>query len=190
MVERLNWACGPVVAKEWHNSDVVFHPGMLTIGSGRVGVGPEVADHCGRIQHELPWKRGTFDYVVSHHGLMMLAEHELVPALQELRRVTKLGGWIRLSVPDIQAAVDAWRTGYQEWFPLDAPDIDTAFCRYVTQGGQTKSIFTTPRLERLLTEAGWKAPTETAYGLTYCSVPGITELDSRPDESLYMEARR
>lgn len=186
MVERLNWACGPVVREGWHHSDERWSSGMRTDDDY-----PQPRDHLGRIQNGLPWSQGFFDYVVSHHGLMMLAEDELVPALVELRRVTKPGGWIRLSVPDIQAAIDAWRTGYQEWFPLDAPDIDTAFCRYVTQGGQTRSIFTAYRLCHLLAEAGWTAVTEVACGVSVAATaPGITELDSRPDESLYVEARR
>lgn len=178
MVERLNWACGPVVAPGWLNSDQ------------RTYSGAGYPQDIGRIQDGLPWGTGFFDYVVSHHGLMMLTEDELVPALEELRRVTKPGGWLRLSVPDIPSAINAWRSGYLEWFPLDAPDIDTALCRYLTQGGATRSVFTEFRLSRLLTAAGWKGALEIGYLDTCSGDPGITELDSRPNESIYMEARK
>lgn len=182
MVERLNWACGPVVATGWLNSDESEYAG---------GGYPE---HLGRIQDGLPFGYATFDYVVSHHGLMMLAEDELVPALRELRRVTKPGGWLRLSVPDLPTAIEAWACGSKQWFPLDAPDVDTALCRYITQGGATRSVFTEGRLQRLLNEAGWLDPTGVAHGISLAAQRGadygITALDSRPDESIYMEARK
>lgn len=185
MVERLNWACGPVVREGWHHSDVQWYPGMYTDRTW-----PMARDYVGPIQHGLPWNTDTLDYIVSHHGLMMLAEDDLVPALEELRRVTKPGGWLRLSVPDLPSAINAWRSGYLEWFPLDAPEVDTAFCRYLTQGGATRSLFTEFRLNRLLTAAGWKGTREIGYQDTCCGDPGIVELDSRPDESIYMEAKK
>ncbi len=191
-VERLSWASGPVVREGWHHSDEEFYEGMQLgwdrsgLRKPRQGGGP---DHVGPIQDGLPWDDGTMDYVVSHHGLMMLPEPDLIPALAELRRVTKPGGWLRVSVPDMEGAMDAWRRCEQSWFPLEASDIDDAFCRYVTQGGATRSIFTAYRLAQLLAKAGWSAVTEESYRSTMTTCRGITELDSRPDESLFMEAR-
>jgi ubiquinone/menaquinone biosynthesis C-methylase UbiE len=124
------------------------------------------------------------------HGLMMLPEPDLIPALVELRRVTKPGGWLRVSVPDIPTAVEAWASGSLLWFPLMADDVDEAFCRYVTQGGATRSIFTAYRLAHLLAKAGWAGVTEESYQSTMTTCRGITDLDSRPDESIFMEARK
>ena len=191
-VERLSWASGPVVREGWHHSDERMWDGMDPAPVSVISREAQAAmwrDHLGPIQSGLPWADATFGYVVSHHGLMMLPEPDLIPALAELRRVTKPGGWLRVSVPDIGAAFDAWRAGYVEWFPLVAEDVDEAFCRYVTQGGATRSIFTEYRLARLLAKAGWAAVTEESYRSTMTTCRGITELDSRPDESIFMEAR-
>lgn len=173
---RLSWACGPESREGWHHSDLSAWPGMER---GR--------DHFGPIQHGLPWADGTFDYVVSHHGLMMLPEVDLVPALVELRRVTTSGGWLRVSVPDMLGAIAALRRADRGWFPVEADSPEQAFCLYVTQGGATRSVFTRYRLVRLLVDAGW-SPNECAFGLTKSPHPEITELDSRPNESLFMEA--
>lgn len=177
MTERLSWASGPVVRDGWRHSDVQWYPGMVP---GR--------DHTGAIQEGLPWPDATFDYVVSHHGLMMLPEVDLVPALVELRRVTKPGGWLRVSVPDMDGAWRAKVAGRKWWFPVEAPDIDTAFCLYVTQGGATRSVFTGARLYRLLVLAGWQGARRVQPGDSGSQYPGIVELDSRPNETLFMDA--
>lgn len=186
-VERLSWACGPVVREGWHHSDERFYDGMRPgwQGSTLLTNGP---DHVGDIQDGLPWPDATFDYVVSHHGLMMLPELDLVPALVELRRVTKPGGWLRVSVPDAQQAILALRRSDREWFPLEAANTDEAFCRYIMQNGATRSIFTFNRLYRLLIVAGWDGPRRSWFESTDSPWPEITDLDSRPDESIFMEA--
>ena len=180
-VERLDWGCGPIVAAHegWTTSDENDYAQPFPL---------RFPTHRGRIQDGLPWATGTFAYVVTHHALMMLPEPDLIPALAELRRVTKPGGWLRVSVPDIAGAFDAWVEGDRQWFPLVAPDTDTAFCQYVTQNGATRSVFTLRRLERLFRDAGWTHVVSTDAGVTHSDVAGITELDSRPGESLFMEA--
>lgn len=184
MTERLSWASGSDVREGWHHSDERWYPGMQTDETY-----PMAQDHLGRIEEGLPWPDATFDYVVTHHGLMMLVEAALVPALAELRRVTKPGGWLRVSVPDMELAIAALQTRDEAWFPLEAPGVETAFCRYVTQNGATRSVFTHQRLFRLLSESGWwPLPMRFVEGGSASECEGITELDSRPGESLFMEA--
>ncbi len=191
-VVRLSWACGPVIRDGWHHSDIEWDPAMLgaTFESTPPIDGEPSLHHVGPIQEGLPWPDATFDYVVSHHGLMMLPEVDLVPALVELRRVTKPGGWLRVSLPDIVEAIYAYLHGNRSWFPLEAEGVDDAFCRYVTQNGATRSVFTELRLLRLLRAAGWTRTERSNYEETFSPFPGITDLDSRPDESLYMEAMK
>lgn len=189
-IERLSWAAGPVVVDGWHHSDIHRWEGMEApdfCGEGLTSW--PWRDHIGPIQWGLPWADGFFDYCASMHGLMMLPEQDLVPALVELRRVTNPGGYLRVSVPDMQAATKAYVTANRDWFPVDARNSDEAFCRYVTQNGATRSIFTGPRLAWLLVDAGWESISPTVVGITIGGPEGITELDSRPNESIYMEAR-
>jgi hypothetical protein len=50
-------------------------------------------------------------------------------------------------------------------------------------------VFTLGYLARLLADAGWSRVNATKHGRTYSGIAGITDLDSRPDESLFVEAR-
>ncbi len=191
-VERLSWASGPVVREGWHHSDVLWYDGMQVLWPGFSDPLPHVLlparDHVGRIQDGLPWADATFDYCVSMHGLMMLPEPDLIPALAELRRVTKPGGWLRVSVPDMWHAIHLLRSNQRDRFPVEAADTEEAFCRYVTQNGATRSVFTFSRLQRLIHAAGWENAEGSSWRATWSTHDGITELDSRPNESLYMEA--
>lgn len=186
-VERLSWASGPVVRDGWHHSDIQRWDGMDAYVPPILG--NLTRDHVGAIQDGLPWDDATFDYCVTMHGLMMLPEPDLIPALVELRRVTKPGGWLRVSVPDMEGAIAAYQRLDRDWFPVEGDTTDDAFCRYVTQNGATRSIFTRLRLRSLLIDSGWRVSLRSAYRRTSSPHLGITELDSRHGESIFMEAR-
>lgn len=132
----------------------------------------------------LPFDDDWFDGAVAHHVLQAIPKHELPRWLAEIRRVVR--GPLRVSVPDLGGAVEAWTAGDTGWFPLTAVDVDDAFCTYLTQGGATRSVFTRRQIGRLLTEHyGRLCPVE--YQVTW--LPGLETLDSRPGESIYLEAR-
>jgi hypothetical protein len=70
--------------------------------------------------------------------------------------------------------------------------LDGKFCLYLTQGGATKSLFTSLWLQELCERAGWRPAKpgtfRVAYGITASPWPDIISLDSRPAESLFIEA--
>lgn len=172
---KLHWGCGPVVAAGWVNSDEDDHG----------------QDHVGDIRDGFPWSEGTFDYCVSHHALQMLPWAALVPALAELRRVTKSGGWLRISVPDLLAAVFAYEVGDPDHFQVsDAHEktIDGKLCLYLSQAGSTRSLFTGPWLEELCSRAGWVVVRRAGFAVTASPWENITALDSRSAESIFVEA--
>lgn len=176
---RLNVGCAGVQPEGWDNVDVDPAWGQTHVG--------DVARHCG-----LPFDDGTFDLVVSVHMLQALTWPQLIPALTEMRRVTRRGGWIRLVVPDLLAAVAAYERHDAAHFQV-AHGIERSLpgklCVYVTQAGATRSVFTDRWLIELLHRAGWSRCRLASFGETDSGHPDLCALDSRPGESIFAEAR-
>src|SRR5215471_15542225 len=92
-LQRLNWGCGPCIAPGWINAD------------RKIGAGVDLA--CD-IRDGLPLASNHFDYVVGIHALQDLSYPDLLPALGELHRVLKPGGVLRLGLPDLDKALQAY----------------------------------------------------------------------------------
>lgn len=174
-LRRLSWGCGPVALDGWEGSDVADHG----------------QSHVGDIRDGLPWPDGTFNAVASNHALQMLPWPDLVPALTELRRVTALGGWLRLLVPDLLLGVRSFYHRDAAVFLVSdeiEESLDGKLCVWITQAGSTRSVFTPGWTVELLRRAGWLSPRIVPYGITRSGDPELVALDSRPDESLIAEA--
>jgi predicted SAM-dependent methyltransferase len=85
---RLHLGCGGRRVAGWLNVDVAGGDAQVDLAAGR-----------------LPWEDACFDAIVAQH----VVEHldlmsELIPLLAECRRVTRPGGEIWLSCPDLERA--------------------------------------------------------------------------------------
>lgn len=173
----LNLGCGPVLADEpWVNAD-----SDTRYGAGVAHVDP--LDPGG-----LPWPDDYFRGTVANHVLQMIPWPDLVRWLREVRRVTD--GPVRLLVPDFSGAVDAWRDGDTEWFPISDEHetmIDGKIVMYLTQAGASRSFFTGPWLLDLCSRAGFGSCIIGGYG-DCPPLPALAALDSRPSESLIVTA--
>jgi SAM-dependent methyltransferase len=178
MVMRLNWGCGPHTPSGWVNSDIEAGPGVGCVADIRRG---------------LPFPDEHFDFIVSIHVLPELAYPELIPALQELRRVLKPGGTLRLSLPDLDLAIDAYRNRDIDYFLIPDEDARTISGKLIVQllwYGRSRSMFTWEYTRELLERAGYLNVTRCRFEKTASGLAGITELDNRPLESLFVEATK
>lgn len=176
-MKRLNWGCGAHVAAGWINSDVKDEPGVDLVADVREG---------------LPLESGSIDYAVSIHALPEFSYPELVPVLEELRRVLKPGGTLRLALPDLRRGIDAYLAGDEDYFKVPPEDASTLGGRFVVQMlwyGYSRSLFTADFALELLEKAGFVDARECSYGVTASGIAEIVELDNREEESLFVEAR-
>lgn len=179
----LNWGCGPELAEGWENSD------LLDYG----GPSPRPY-HIGDLLDGLPWPDETFDYVVANHSVQMLAYTQLEAGLAELSRVLKVGGVLRVLVPDLLRAMAAYDAGDAAWFPIvdeAETSIGGKLCAYATWYSTARTVFTPAWACELLDRAGFDA----ALGAVSFSPlgyrwPQITMLDSRPRESIVVEGMK
>lgn len=176
-LRRLNWGSSSHTAPGWINSDLRPKPGVDLVADIRRG---------------LPLASGCLDYAVSVHALPEIPYPELVPVLAELRRVLKPGGTLRLVLPDLDRAIEAYRRGDESYFKVGPEDAGSLSGRLIVQMlwyGYSRSLFTAEFTAELLVKAGFDRVAHCSYRETQSSFAEIVALDNREDESLYVEAR-
>jgi ubiquinone/menaquinone biosynthesis C-methylase UbiE len=175
-VRRLNWGCGTEPPGGWTNCDI------------KEGRGIDISCDIGE---GLPLEDSSFDYVVSIHALPELPYPEIDPALAELRRVLKPGGPLRLSLPDLDKAIRAYREGDAGYFLIADDDVRSLGGKLIVQMtwyGYSRSMYTFDFIEELLYRAGFRRVVHSAYGQTSSGFEEIAMLDNRERESLFVEA--
>jgi SAM-dependent methyltransferase len=174
---RLNWGCGDTGEPGWVNSDIKDGPGIQISADIREGL--PVADE-------------SFDYAVSIHALPMISYPDLVPVLQELRRVLKRGGVLRLALPDLEKGIHAFQRRDRDYFIVPDEEVRSAGGKLIVQllwYGYSVTLFTADFAEELLWKAGYREVNHCAYKQTFSAhAPGILDLDNREAESLFIEA--
>ncbi len=175
-IKRLNWGCGHSGAPGWINSDV------------KSGEGIDI--RCD-ILSGLPLESDSMDYVVSIHALPMIPYPNLVSVLNELRRVLKPDGVLRLGLPDIEKGMKAYMENDREYFLIPDDDVKSRGGKFIVQMiwyGYTRTLFTFDFIEELLAKAGFRSITECRHKETRSPYPEIVDLDNRERESLFVEA--
>jgi ubiquinone/menaquinone biosynthesis C-methylase UbiE len=174
----LNFGCADVQPAGWVNLDVRDYGQQY------------VAD----VLDGLPFDDDRFDCVVANHVLHMFSWEDLTEsALPELWRVLRPGGVLRVIDMDPVKAFMAYAAGDAE--ALVIPDewertIDGKFCQYLTWQGTRKNICTSHYLRELLIGAGFSDVAIQSPSRTMCASAVIVDLDSRPAESYFVEARK
>jgi predicted SAM-dependent methyltransferase len=177
-VKRLNWGCGGWTPAGWINSDIKHGRGI---------------DISADIRQGLPLEDESIDYVVSIHALQEVPYDDLVPALQELRRVLKPGGVVRLVLPDLLKGVRAYERNDRNYFSVPDQDAKTLGAKLIVQliwYGYSRTLFTAEFIEEMLYKGGFERVDHCTYQQTHSRYAEIIELDNRENESLFVEATK
>ena len=161
---------------DWINSDQNLMEGVDVVSS---------------ILEGLPLKDGCIDSISSQHALQEIDIHSQVGVLQELRRVLREGGVLRLALPDLDRAIEAYRQGEGDYFAAHTwATLSGNFVTHILWHNFTRTLFTVEFAEELLRLAAFTHVEHVGFGVTISRHPEIVELDDREWESLFVEAVR
>jgi SAM-dependent methyltransferase len=144
------------------------------------------------IRDGLPLPDASMTHAVAMHALQDLAWDEIPHAVAELRRVLAPGGMLRIGVPDLDRAIDAYRRNDAGYFYVpdsDARDIGAKIVTQIIWYGSVRTPFTFGYARELLLAAGFRDVRRCAFGETASGRTDIVALDNRPRETLFVEAR-
>ncbi len=148
------------------------------------------------VRHGLPFRANSVDSIYSTHMFEHFYPDELTRLLDDCHRVLKPGGGIRLIVPNLESAIQAYSQNRSDWFDPSFPrafnSLGGRFSNFIFCDGQHRTAFDFTCLDEVLQKAGFRAVEKLSEGnsrLYGSNVPPYEPGDSRDlPHSLYVEA--
>lgn len=189
---RMNLGCGTIQPDGWINVDRSAHAtNGVTALPWEMDEFPD-AQVLADVTVHLPFDDDSIDLVVMNHSLQQVPQPELHGALSRIRRVLRVDGVLRISVPDIAGAIRAWQHSDVKWFPNRTPGetLDETFTHYLTWYGTNVTPFTEASLGAALVRAGFRLCIAVELGESRMAPfeSGVCDLDDRRNESTFVEA--
>jgi predicted SAM-dependent methyltransferase len=197
---HLHLGCFDQPAQGWYNTDITPHIWIARIPllayllwrtkvisqqrwqQHRDGVFRKV--HYLNLSKALPFDNNSVKAVFSSHVLEHLHIKVTESLLEEIFRILEPGGYVRLVLPDLEYAMRLYskhdpRAFLEMVFENATPGLEK---------NQHKWMFTAEYAETLLRDAGFPIVNRKSFQET--EYEPFRDLDNRPDNSLYIEARK
>lgn len=136
------------------------------------------------LSYGLPIQDGVVDYLYTSHFVGHLFRKGAAHLLKECYRVLKLGGVLRVSVPDLEYAVSLYSKGESEKMLIAYFFVEDDYSYYARH----KYMYGYNMLSDILSNSGFNDISRCDY--RQGSTPDIELLDNRPEDSLIVEAVR
>ena len=195
MRTKLNFGCGRTPTKGWLNFD--NSPALLNkeqIENIEWNKNNEI--HFADATKALRFNDTTVDYIYTSHMIEHLLRSDVESFLKECLRVLKVGGIIRISVPDLELAVDTYlqnkdADAFMENILVEAPPISSMkqkFRLLVVGYRHHQWMYDGDSLVKLLRKTGFRNVEVCKPGFTNMSDPDGLDLYERSEQSVYLEA--
>ena len=157
--------------------------------AGWTAPGPATA--AGLVTEGVPVTTGTADAAYVGPALSGVPLWQVTGVLEEFLRALRPGGWIRVAVPDLDAAVRAYLDGDRGFFwSDDFHHLSGALAEQLTESGGARALFTAPLVGELLGHAGFADVSVEPFGRTGTGDDALTRPDRLARQCCFVEARR
>jgi hypothetical protein len=154
-----------------------------------IAVGPTTAEAL--VSEGLPVVTGAADAAYVGPALSGVPLWQVTWVLEEVWRVVRPGGWIRVSVHDLDAAMGAYRAGERDFFwSYEWRDPSGALVEQLLQSGEARSLFTAPLVVELLERAGFADIRVERFGATSSGDDLLTRPDRLAQHCCFVDAAR
>ncbi len=147
------------------------------------------------VRNGLPFPSNSVDSIYSTHMFEHFYPDELDVLLRECVRTLKPGGGVRLIVPNLESAIQAYSQSRSTWFdsfPRHFDSLGGRFSNFVFCDGQHRTAFDSTYMNEVLRKAGFREVENSAEGASrlYQGQPPPYEPGDLKDlpHSLYVEA--
>ena len=131
------------------------------------------------LRQPLPFETSTIDFVYAEHFIEHVERHEGVRLLQELLRVLKPGGVIRLVTPDLRFLCCTYLSGnLDEWGYIWRPDSGSKMMNEAMRLWGHQFLYDAQEFEALLHESGFTQ--RTFQGWRTSAHTDLSGLETRP----------
>ena len=198
---KINIGCGLAVVPGWINIDssintffakcpTFFHKFLYKFSNSKQWYALD--EYCNVLKkniflhHDLkfglPFSDKSVDYVYTSHFIEHLFKEEATQILKETYRVLKEGGIIRICVPDLEVAIGYYLAKDRERF------LSYFFANSRSKDFGHRHMYDFDLLKKMLIEIGFVNVRKCPY--REGSIPDVNKLDSRPGDSLHVEAEK
>ncbi len=136
------------------------------------------------VQYGLPFKDSSVDYIYSSHFFEHLYRKDGEMFLKECYRVCEKNGVIRICIPDLAYVIQLYLDGNEE-SALEYFFLNNENPKYFNSH---KYMYNFKLMKQLLSEVGFSDIKKCEYQVG--EVPDIKHLDIKPEETLYIEAKK
>jgi predicted SAM-dependent methyltransferase len=136
------------------------------------------------LNYGVPFANEKVDFIFTSHFIEHLYKKDAFKFLTECKRVLKKGGILRVSVPDLEIAYSMYLNGNKDemlenYFFFE--DCQNKFSHH-------RYMYDFEMLSKILFKLGFSEIRRCEFGLG--NIPDVELLDNRPNDSLFIEARK
>jgi predicted SAM-dependent methyltransferase len=184
----LNLGCGyprPLHAP-WLNIDQLHTSLPNPKSPERIGLAKERNYIDCDLSRGIPFDNSSVEGIVASHMVEHLTPREALDFFRECKRVLKIGGVLRISVPDTDLMIGFEKAGIE--YSNEYRPEGMTFTEHVLTFGEHKQLPTEGSMFALFFMSGFKDILKVEFGKT--RMPGLAELDNRREFSLFMEGTK